>query len=37
MAYLVPEIEELSATAVTDSYAYLVDTARCTVQAAMTE
>ena len=33
MAYIVPETGELSTTAVTDSYAYLVDTARCVIQA----
>lgn len=32
-AYTVPETGELSATAVTDTYAYLVDTARCVIQA----
>lgn len=33
MAYLVAETAELSATAVTDSYAFLVDSARCAIQA----
>jgi hypothetical protein len=33
MAYIVPETGELSTTAITDSYAYLVDTARCVIQA----
>jgi hypothetical protein len=33
MAYIVPETGELSTTAVTDSYAYLVDTARCVILA----
>jgi hypothetical protein len=33
MAYIVPETGELSATAVTDSYVYLVDIARCVILA----
>jgi hypothetical protein len=33
MAYIVPETGELSTTAVTDSYVYLVDTARCVILA----
>jgi len=33
MAYIVPETGELSTTAVTDTYAYLIDTARCVIQA----
>lgn len=33
MAYTVPETGELSTTAVTDTYAYLIDTARCVIQA----
>jgi hypothetical protein len=33
MAYLVPETGELSTTAITDSYAYLIDTTRCVIQA----
>lgn len=33
MAYIVPEPGELSATAVTDSYVYLIDTARCVILA----
>lgn len=33
MAYIVPETGEPSATAVTDTYAYLIDTARCVIQA----
>lgn len=33
MAYLVPETGELSAEAVTDSNAYLLDSARCAIQA----
>jgi hypothetical protein len=33
MAYIVPDTGELSATAVTDTYAYLIDTARCVIQA----
>jgi hypothetical protein len=33
MAYLVPETGKLSTTAVTDTYAYLIDTTRCVIQA----
>ena len=33
MSYVVPETGELSATAVTDSYVYLVDTVRCVILA----
>lgn len=33
MAYVVRDAGELSTTAVNDSYAYLVDTARCVIQA----
>jgi hypothetical protein len=33
MAYIVPETGEPSATAVTDTYAYLIDTTRCVIQA----
>lgn len=33
MAYIVPETGELSTTAVTDSYVYLADTARCVILA----
>lgn len=33
MAYLVPETGELSTTAVTDTYAHLVDSTRCLIQA----
>jgi hypothetical protein len=33
-AYIVPETDELSTTAVTDSYVYLIDTARCVILAA---
>jgi hypothetical protein len=33
MAYIVQETGEPSTTAVTDSYAYLIDTTRCVIQA----
>jgi hypothetical protein len=33
MAYVIPETGELSTTAVTDTYAYLIDTARCAILA----
>ncbi|HUC23187.1 MAG TPA: hypothetical protein VMA73_10820 [Streptosporangiaceae bacterium] len=33
MAYLVPERAEMSSAAVTDTYAYLLDTTRCLIQA----
>lgn len=33
MAYIVPESGKFSTTAVTDSYAYLIDTTRCVIQA----
>lgn len=36
MAYIVPETGELSTTAVTDSYVYLIDTARCVILASHT-
>ena len=32
-AYIIPETGEPSTTAVTDSYAYLTDAARCVIQA----
>jgi hypothetical protein len=34
MAYIVPETGKLSTTAVTDSYVYLIETARCVILAA---
>jgi hypothetical protein len=34
-AYLIPEKSELSPTAVTDTYAHLIDTTRCVIQAGL--